>query len=73
MSKPLENIILSWQQAVLIVSIILTIAKAYNSIIVLDTEVEYLKGRLERKTSRIEELIKILEDRTEELEKCKNG
>ncbi len=73
MSKPLENIVISWQQAVLIVSIILTIAKAYNSIIVLDTEVEYLKGRLDRKASRIEELLKIVEDRVEELEKCKNG
>lgn len=73
MSKPLENIILSWQQAVLIVSIILTIAKAYNSINVLEREVEYLEGRLDRKTGRNEELMNLLEERVNRLEGCDNG
>lgn len=69
-SKPWENIVLSWQQAVLVGGFILTLGKGINDIAVLKKELEYTKGRIDRRVNPVEERINKLEEKVIEIEKC---
>ena len=68
-SKPWESIILSWQQAVLVAGFILTLGKGLNDLATLRKDIEYLKGRIDRKVNPLEEKLEKLEDEI----KCNNG
>ena len=70
MSKAWENIILSWQQALIVGGFILTLGKGINDISVLKKDLEYLKGRIDRRVDPVEEDLKKLEDRVNKVEKC---
>ena len=72
-AKPWENIVLSWQQAVLVAGFILTLGKGINDLATLRKDVEHVSGRIDRRVNPIEHDLERLEERINMLEKCNNG
>ena len=68
MTKPFEYISLNWQQIIVLVGFIVSVGIAYNDVTRLKSEVEYLKGRIDRKVNPIEGDIKEIQKQIHKLE-----
>ena len=68
MTKPFEYISLNWQQIIVLVGFIVSVGIAYNDVTRLKAEVEYLKGRIDRKVNPIEEDIEEIQKQIHKLE-----